>query len=360
MHPGEWRCEYCKYLVSSRVGARHKRVSGAAGRHCATPCGAWDPQGAEAPSWSPALGANELPEAALLLCERSVEGPPRNLPGARRPPAPLAPSRELYCHCQSGCPPGGPQAVPSPGGGRRRREGGGGRRARREAGRGYRLVGEQWRSPRLPGRAEPGLEPGALAPSAVLAPGFAGWRRRELSPPLSPAAAPSLPGPRQVPSESPAFLRDAHAPPRASAGRPLSRKPLLSSTHLTPRKRLRAGGRHGGARGNQATDDNRQRLPRPSALAPYTMCTLQAHVAARPAAALGLRRESRVTPSPGLQAALSSLCAAAATPASAAGTRTRGGSQLAALVTASASQHFLPASDIPSAPDVPSHRRHSL
>lgn len=324
MHPGEWRCEYCKYLVSSRVGARHKRVSGAAGRHCATPCGAWDPQGAEAPSWSPALGANELPEAALLLCERSVEGPPRNLPGARRPPAPLAPSRELYCHCQSGCPPGGPQAVPSPGGGRRRREGRGGRRARREAGRGYRLVGEQWRSPRLPGRAEPGLELGALAPSAVLAPGFTGWQRRELSPPLSPAAAPSLPGPRQVPSESPAFLRDAHAPPRASAGRPLSRKPLLSSTHLTPRKRLRAGGRHGGARGNQATDDNRQRLPRPSALAPYTMCTLQAHVAARPAAALGLRRESRVTPSPGLQAALSSLCAAAATPASAAGTRTRG------------------------------------
>lgn len=180
------------------------------------------------------------------------------------------------------------------------------------------------------------------------------------APPLSPAAAPSLPGPRQVPSESPAFLRDAHAPPRASAGRPLSRKPLLSSTHLTPRKRLRAGGRHGGARGNQATDDNRQRLPRPSALAPYTMCTLQAHVAARPAAALGLRRESRVTPSPGLQAALSSLCATAATPASAAGTRTRGGSQLAALVSASASQHFLPASDIPSAPDVPSHRRHSL
>lgn len=135
MHPGEWRCEYCKYLVSSRVGARHKRVSGAAGRHCATPCGAWDPQGAEAPSWSPALGANELPEAALLLCERSVEGPPRNLPGARRPPAPLAPSRELYCHCQSGCPPGGPQAVPSPGGGRRRREGGGaGVRGERQGG----------------------------------------------------------------------------------------------------------------------------------------------------------------------------------------------------------------------------------
>lgn len=165
-------------------------------------------------------------------------------------------------------------------------------------GRGYRLVGEQWRSLRLPGRAEPGLEPGALAPSAVLAPGFAGWQRRELSPPLSPAAAPSLPGPRQVPSESPAFLRDAHAPPHASAGRPLSRKPLLSSTHLTPRKRLRAGRRHGGARGNQATDDNRQRLPRPSALAPYTMCTLQVHVAARPAAALGLRRESRVNSLP--------------------------------------------------------------
>lgn len=264
-------------------------------------------------------GQTSFPKRLSSFVSALWKDPLETSPGLDGPPPRSPPHESRTAIASLGALPGGPQAVPSPGGGRRR-EGEGGRRARREAGRGYRLVGEQWRSPRLPGRAEPGLEPGALAPSAVLAPGFAGWQRRE----LSPAAAPSLPGPRQVPSESPAFLRDAHAPPRASAGRPLSRKPLLSSTHLTPRKRLRAGGRHGGARGNQATDDNRQRLPRPSALAPYTMCTLQAHVAARPAAALGLRRESHVTPSPGLQAALSSLCAAAATPASAAGTRTRG------------------------------------
>lgn len=264
-------------------------------------------------------GQTSFPKRLSSFVSALWKDPLETSPGLDGPPPRSPPHESRTAIASLGALLGGPQAVPSPGGGRRR-EGEGGRRARREAGRGYRLVGEQWRSPRLPGRAEPGLEPGALAPSAVLAPGFAGWQRRE----LSPAAAPSLPGPRQVPSESPAFLRDAHAPPRASAGRPLSRKLLLSSTHLTPRKRLRAGGRHGGARGNQATDDNRQRLPRPSALAPYTMCTLQAHVAARPAAALGLRRESRVTPSPGLQAALSSLCAAAATPASAAGTRTRG------------------------------------
>lgn len=305
-------------------------------------------------------GQTSFPKRLSSFVSALWKDPLETSPGLDGPPPRSPPHESCTAIASLGALPGGPRPSPARGEGEGEGKVGGGRRARREAGRGYRLVGEQWRSPRLPGRAEPGLEPGALAPSAVLAPGFAGWRRRELSPPLNPAAAPSLPGPRQVPSESPAFLRDAHAPPRASAGRPLSRKPLLSSTHLTPRKRLRAGGRHGGARGNQATDDNRQRLPRPSALAPYTMCTLQAHVAARPAAALGLRRESRVTPSPGLQAALSSLCAAAATPASAAGTRTRGGSQLAALVTASASQHFLPASDIPSAPDVPSHRRHSL
>lgn len=304
-------------------------------------------------------GQTSFPKRLSSFVSALWKDPLETSPGLDGPPPRSPPHESCTAIASLGALPGGPR--PSPARGEGEGEGKVGGQACEERGReGYRLVGEQWRSPRLPGRAEPGLEPGALAPSAVLAPGFAGWQRRELSPPLSPAAAPSLPGPRQVPSESPAFLRDAHAPPRASAGRPLSRKPLLSSTHLTPRKRLRAGGRHGGARGNQATDDNRQRLPRPSALAPYTMCTLQAHVAARPAAALGLRRESRVTPSPGLQAALSSLCAAAATPASAAGTRTRGWVPAGRPRLSLRQPAFSPSLGHSISPDVPSHRRHSL
>lgn len=268
-------------------------------------------------------GQTSFPKWLSSFVSALWKDPLETSPGLDGPPPRSPPHESCTAIASLGALPGGPRPSPARGeGGEGKVWGAGVRGERQGGGTGWSESSGGARGFRA-GRSQ-GLSWARWLPvqcSLLASPAGEG---ESSAPPLSPAAAPSLPGPRQVPSESPAFLRDAHAPPRASAGRPLSRKPLLSSTHLTPRKRLRAGGRHGGARGNQATDDNRQRLPRPSALAPYTTCTLQAHVAARPAAALGLRRESRVTPSPGLQAALSSLCAAAATPASAAGTRTRG------------------------------------